>query len=530
MLTVVFKLWLVGAQSILAIAPSPHDDGHFVHQARAILGGWWLGPFDVMTLSKGPGYPIWLAATSLAGIPLLLAQALLYGLACGIMVIALRPVLRGTWARLGIFAALLFNPASWANAPATRVIRDGFYSSLTLLLLAGTIGLALRLGETWGKSRPWAALAGFTGGAFVLTREEGIWLVPSLALLLGIGVARGWGGDRRAMARSALVGLGMTLLPVGAVATMNWREYGVFTVGELRSSEFKDAYGALTRVIGGEPRRYVPVSREARRQIEQVSPAYAEISSKLERVSPNWIAYGCGAVGVCDDFAAGWFIWAFRDAVAAAGKYRNDGRGPTEYYRRLAREIDDACDSGRLKCLPPRSTLSGPWEASYFSPVWTSLTRSVRFLVTMEQVTPLPGRSRGPEELLLGFEALTHEQIPRGDPVTVGGVTGFRFAVLGSLTRAYGLVLPALVPLALLLVAWRIVRGRRDDGSRVIPSISLALFGAVAARLVLLSVIDATAFPAINVLYCAPAYGLLIAGVSLTLVSEAQALRWTHPA
>src|ERR1044072_4763900 len=46
-----------------------HDDGHFMQQAKKILDGQWLGPYDQLTLIKGPGYPIFLALGRAARLP-----------------------------------------------------------------------------------------------------------------------------------------------------------------------------------------------------------------------------------------------------------------------------------------------------------------------------------------------------------------------------------------------------------------------------------------------------------------------------
>jgi hypothetical protein len=62
--------------------------------AKALLSGNWLGPYDNTVLAKGPIYPIWIAIVSASGMPLLLAQHLLYVAACVLFVSAVKPLLR----------------------------------------------------------------------------------------------------------------------------------------------------------------------------------------------------------------------------------------------------------------------------------------------------------------------------------------------------------------------------------------------------------------------------------------------------
>ena len=89
----IIRIWLIYGQTIY-VPYAPHDDLLFVRLAYSLLNGEWLGPYTNLTLAKGPFYPLWIAATTLTGIPLLIAQHLLYILACYIFVLSLRPVVQ----------------------------------------------------------------------------------------------------------------------------------------------------------------------------------------------------------------------------------------------------------------------------------------------------------------------------------------------------------------------------------------------------------------------------------------------------
>ena len=54
------------------------DDGLFARLALNVLRYGWLGPYNEMILAKGPFYPLFLAASSLWGLPFLAVQAALY--------------------------------------------------------------------------------------------------------------------------------------------------------------------------------------------------------------------------------------------------------------------------------------------------------------------------------------------------------------------------------------------------------------------------------------------------------------------
>ncbi len=405
-----FKLWLVAAQPLGTFVLGTHDDGHFLTMARYLLQGRWAGPYDQFTLIKGPFYPLWIAAMYRLSVPLVLSHHLLYILACGLMVAALLPLLPRPPYRVLIFAILLFNPISYHSATMPRVIREGIYPALTLLVLAAALHLAGldRKALHARAARPWLWAAGLGGclAAFWLTREESVWLLPSLGLIWLLHVYRLW-RERSGPQWGWLAGLapwglalGLWLGLVGAVYALNQSYYGVFARTELDQADFKAAYGALTRVKSSTWYPDVPVTRAARKQIYAVSPSFARLRPYLEGdLGDGWVAtsneWTPGGPAL-NELRGGWFVWAFRDAVAAAGQYSHD-RFPAAYYRRLAKEIDAACEAQKLDCLPPRASLAPPWRSEYLRPLLQGLWQGAGYLARYEgfsvRSVPVLGRS-----------------------------------------------------------------------------------------------------------------------------------------
>ncbi len=616
----ILKIWLISAQTITPLSRYWYDDELFLSLAESLLQGDWLGKADHLVMGKGPIYSLWLYLNHLSGIPLLLSQSMLYIIACWVLVQALCPIVKSSWGRSLLYSAVLFNPASWANEPATRIIREGIYPSLTLFLLACAIGVMLRLNSGPKSVVPWAVAAGLSGALFAMTREEGIWLLPSLALILLVGVvvsrrARFWAWVVAASCVTISYGL-----PILVVATANEQHYGVFATCETTSEYFRSAYGALTRVKSSSWNPYVPVSRESLQKIYSQSPAFREVAP----LDTKWVKYGCDALGICDEISGGWFTWALRDAVNAAGKYRQGVSGARDWYRQLAREIDSACSSGRLDCLPRRSSLLPPLHRQYLRPFFSSFLRAVYFLPTFKDILEQTRPPDATESDILRFEAMTREHVPRNrvqmtgllasrigevnakvltvhgkviddvvklEPMNFdagpegrgfvfwrcsvetsymipaqlefqgrdrlklivplnkdaqeGGIenlkwkterfqivpvareahktlANFRIRALEVLTKLYALLMPLLGAVSVSLLFMRLLRDLRARSLHAIHIFSLALLVAVVVRLLLLSLIDISSCPAINVLYCAPAYPLYIAMVMLVLVYEGE--------
>ncbi len=361
---ILFKLWLLSAFSIEEVL-SGHDDLLFLDLAQHIINGEWLGDYTKFTLIKGASYAIWIAMNFYIGLSLTVSQFFLYAVAGLLLVRQLSKLTLKAWWIVLFYAVYLFNPI--IDLVLQRVIRDNIYISLTVLIVVGLIGIYYA--NSLKKSGAWAIFLGLVLGLFWLTREEGIWILPLLFLVLFYFVwvtYRQEHFSRLFFAKTLLFlsPLLILILFVHTIATINYHYYGVYVSVDFKSKEFLAAYGALARVGGLEQHPpYVPVPVPVRKAIYKVSPAFAELQSFLE--SDTW--HGdtlfaksslCQFYPICGhDIYGGWFIWALRDAVSYKGYYQS-AASATVYYQQLADEINLACDKQQLNCTSPRHTLT----------------------------------------------------------------------------------------------------------------------------------------------------------------------------
>lgn len=407
------KLWMTASQRVWAIGPAWHDDRHFLTQAVSLLDGKWLGPYDQMTLIKGPFFPAWIGGVFLLGIPLLLSAQLLYAAACWGLTVGVRRLLRREAYIPLVFGVLLFNPES-NSVLLTRVLREMITPALTLLVAACAIGLVRAEVYRSRSGWYWAAGLGLTFAALWHTREEEMVVLP--ALLIGLGVAavavwkaRKWEG-LRGVAQHWFLALGLFLAVAGFVAGVNYRYYRVFAKTEFETTAFQAAYGALVRVKPEEYIPYVPVTRETRKRIYAISPAFRELRPFLDgSLGAFWASVGAGQPGgkpASSEIQGGWFDWALRDSVAAAGYYQN-GTFPAAYYSRLANEVNAACTNGKLECYAPRATMAPIWHFRYVPAILADFPRRIWETVSYRYVPIGSQPSWGSQHSLAVYAALT---------------------------------------------------------------------------------------------------------------------------
>lgn len=407
-----FKLWLTRGQAIYAIGNAQHDDRLFLELAAHLLHGDWLGPYDQLTLAKGPLYSVFIASTFLLGLPLGLAQQICYAVACAVVVRSALPVLRSAAFAFAAYALMLANPLTYEGESLTRLLRQHLLVPLVMLVAAGLIALLLRRKESFRARLPWATLAGLALGGVWLTREETVWIF-SIILVLGSAIAfHAWRGG--AAARRTAAGLGVVMvvgcaLPLLIVCSLNFRHYGWFGTVEFRSRDFKNAYGALTRVQVGPAYSNVPVSREMRTALYRVSPAFAELQPYFEGPNHPWA--NDEFFPIADhQILGGWFMWALRDAVVHAG-HGHSARESLAFYRRLAEEVNRACDDGRLPARPPRSGLLPPWHPDYLRKLRAEFWPYARYFLWLPRFESRPPYSVGTDDQLRLFRELTHDEL-----------------------------------------------------------------------------------------------------------------------
>lgn len=355
---------LLAAHTPIAIfGAAAHDDALFLRLGRAIAAGDWLGPYDHLTLIKGPAYPVYLAIVSWSGLPLTIANALLH---CAAAAVAGRVLARlsGSVSFGDVVAlALLWMPAA-LSASMARVFRDAIYPDLVLLAVAALFFAWFVAASALARLLSGLAAGGLLGAVW-LTREEGIWLAPAIAVAALAALPRLVRHPERRALRTWTAPVATVVgfaIPFLAFFLANLLHYGAWVGVEVKQADFLRAMAALKSVRVGADIPRVPVTRAARARLYEVSPAFAALRPVLDPPTGPAFQSGCRYYPeTCGEIAGGWFLWAVRQAAHRAGRASSPAAA-ADYYRQLAEEIEAACADGRLACeragpaLMPRRT------------------------------------------------------------------------------------------------------------------------------------------------------------------------------
>ena len=405
------KLILVACQMI-EIFPdaAPVDDELMFAAAQSIGAGQWLGEYGWATIAKSMGFAVYLAAVHALHIPYLIANALLWAVACTAAAWAVKPVFHRRIERLALIFVLWFSP--FATAQFTlRVYRDSILPQLILLSFAGVMGCCLRVKEAVKLQLPWAVLAGFATAACRLVRDDAIWIYPfvgcaMLAWALWVLLEKKTPGKKAVHILSVLLVLALCFAaPVFAYCGMNYKHYGRFIINETNAPEFTAAISAMQMADTDLPHAGIAVCHETRQAIYAACPTAAKLGAVLE----SEVYYHGLGWPEKEEFNSGGFFWAVRRAAFDAG-FADTAPKAAQFYTAIAEELSTAYETGALTAAN-NGTLSSflvPWHSSFLAPVVKEVGSSLRCLLLFEQTDSRAPLSMATVEQAQPWETYTH--------------------------------------------------------------------------------------------------------------------------
>jgi len=487
-----FKLWVIHTEEIYG-SSAEYDALWYVGSAKY---WYWFRPYSWTAFVRPCAYPLFIAVVHFLGIPLRIAIELTQMASYAVLIAVLRKIAVPRWLCLVLFALMILHPASFLYNNHT--MSESFYTPILVLALAGS--LLTLFTRKFGH----AIWTGATYAVLWNIREESFLIPPILVVFFVLAL---W--QRREMPtrkahlvfwlkRAGAVG-GALLILLTAVYSANYATFRSFAKSDMSSPSFEKAFKALLRIKPSYSLRYIAVNVEALRMAYEVSPTFAQLKPYFESLDGrNWTNPAFDTLHV-REFGP-WFMWALRNVTATAGYYK-DPVSTNAFYRKFAREINQACTEGRI---PSRLVLSGfldPGALSRIRYLRSGIADITKLFLFRHQKLMV----RADSNMVPWMDSLYQEMVfrqpqaqpafhPEGNVVVIPNTVSARLAVeVQNFIDAYYVYLfialfwAGLAAFGLLMVFYP--RWRMSD-----PLITiLILFGTtIAARLVFFAFLDAT--------------------------------------
>jgi len=341
-----FKLWVVHTEEIYG-SSTEFDALWYVGSAKH---WYWGAPYSFVAFVRPCAYPLFIAIVHFCGIPLRIAIELAQMAGYAVLIAALRQVGVPRALCLIVFALMILHPASLLYN--NHSMSDSFYTAILPLALGGSL-LTL-----FTKKFVHAAWTGVAYAVLWNTREESFLIPIVLGVFFGLALLqRQEEPTRKAhlffwLKRAGALAGTLAIL-VTAIYSANYRAFRSFAKSDLSSPAFEKTFKALLRIKPSYSLRYIAVNQEALRLAYEVSPAFAQLKPQFEKVgAPIWTHPVFGTLGIRE--YGPWFMWALRHMTSSAGYYR-DPVSTNAFFRKVARQINQACDEGRI---PSRFVIS----------------------------------------------------------------------------------------------------------------------------------------------------------------------------
>jgi hypothetical protein len=382
----VFNMIFIGVPYSLQLWQG-YDDALFIRHAISIRNGDWLGDFNELTLVKGPGYPVFLAINNLFGLNVVLTQALLYS--CSLFFLYKIFLLSNShkFFALLMFVIVLFDPRVFL---LDHPIRETIYTSQAIISLGVLLYVLNRTSLSVSELRKNLIVSMFGGlifGWFWLTREEGLWLVPSLLLItIYFGKSAYKEESFKSFLKIASTYLVGFFLVFFSFFGLNSISYGSFTGVDITEPNFTSAIHSLESINIGQDKPFVSMTKEMRKEAYKVSPTFALLQNSLDPKDSvsQWENASCWVhKTTCGEIPNGFFVFAIRQAAANIGAYESP-QSASKFYKRISDEMANACSKNLIICK----------ERANYLPLLPPMTDS--------QLDSIPGRTKAALVLTLG--------------------------------------------------------------------------------------------------------------------------------
>ena len=375
---VLFKLWIVHTEDIYASA-TEYDALWYV---RAAKDWYWGANYNWTAFARPPAYPLFIALVHLTGIPLRLAIELLQLTAYLVIVHALRKIAVPNRVCLLAFAAMALHPASFQLNNYT--MSDCFYAAILPLCVGG---LLLVLFTAQLKHALW------TGALLAVlwnAREESFLIAAGLALFVALGMClhRINSGSWKSAAFFWLKPIGAMIAVLAAlviaVNAANYKTFGSFAKSDMVSAPYKAAYTALLRIKPDRVEHYVGISSDMLEKAFAASPTFARLKPQFEGdLGRAWQVPATAVLGHAE--FGPWFMWALRSVAANTEGIYASAESANEFYRQVAREINQACDEGRVPSRRVLVSFVDPGAFSFLGYLPGSLARTAALFARAHQ-------------------------------------------------------------------------------------------------------------------------------------------------
>jgi len=427
----IFRVWLIKDRELVAITPSPHDMQLYIENAESLVQNKWFGPYNERIITRGPIFPILIAGTYVAHIPLTVASTIFYVCMSLLLISIFFTILTPQWIIIPLYILLLFNPFVFDHETSFEITRSTFYPALTVGVALSLLGLITAITNSLKKAIFYSIASGFLFFLFWYYREEGFFILPAIGISYSYSLWHAWKSNTISKNYIMLLVLPLMMVVFFAqiICFINYKQYGIYTTREFSHPSYSSAFNALLRIQDSAKNPLIPISKKTRAVLYMISPSFAKLQPFFEGDGGlHWAGNSVVWTGIPAEereIAGGAFHFAVREAVWNITKPSQAKE--QQFFEQLTKEIHLACSQHYISCgilpLSGFSLLRSQDRVAF----WNNFVNTIQTGVLADKIdiSTVAKYSNGPEDQIELFRKITNgiiltegQQQPTPNPLT----------------------------------------------------------------------------------------------------------------
>lgn len=331
---------------------------------------------DHLTLIKDLSFSLFLGFSAVTGLPYTVVLSAFWAVTALAVWMLAGKVTKNKWARLFAFAYVLFLPIAFTSWGGLRIYRNAVIApSIILTFSLLLMGLVNVVREERLKKSAWAAVvAGFMFSFSYYLKEDGIWMMACLAVLLvveflAIAIKRhkkkdGWGAKRvSAWALVCMVPFLIWFAWTNIYKGVNHAFFGVYETNTRTKGELGKFVEEIYKIEAEGRSEYVWAPLDAIEKAFEASPTLGAHPNLLEEIKTTGFQPGGLEVNpIGRDFLS----WIMRSELVDSGLWTSEEE-VSNMFKQINAELEEAFENGTLKKAAGRvqllaSTGGYTWE------------------------------------------------------------------------------------------------------------------------------------------------------------------------
>jgi len=343
---------------INVLGNAPHDDYLFYRLGESISNFSWLGNYDQLTLIKGPVYPLFLSFSIFFNIPLRILEVFISSLSIIYFIFSISHLIKEKKLLIIIFILLSFFPFV-LTALEYRILRDSIYIYLLLFIISDFIFLATNdISKIKSIILRFFSL-GFFLALFTLTREEGVWILPTFLIFIFIFILKNFRKNKIVI--FSLLILFFSYFSTNSIFSLTNKFFYKSTIlNTFKDSNFDYGYSSLYRIKHDSTINRVSVPFDAWDKIFSISDTANKLSNYIYGPAyKNWMLTACDAIRRqhpdennpdCEnEMLVGYLMMALIDALYDAGF--NSPSKVSDAMKDIGDDISEFCNTNNQDCI-----------------------------------------------------------------------------------------------------------------------------------------------------------------------------------